>query len=470
MLTARSILSRPAAPAPGCKSPSRLRSAQSRGRPPALAWLVLVLLVTVLPRPARAAFDFNDTEWEGTSELLQIARTELGKERVELVATLDFEQLTPNDGVLVLHPEVELNPDEIAAFLIAGGRLAVLDDHGKATNLLARYRIQRVNAPLRPGQSLRQNPDLAVAIPAVQAVAGVEQNRHPVVVGVERLVTNHPSALVHPNLTPVLEIPAVGEPNATLAVTGVIANRGRLFVMGDPSAVINLMMRYPGNRAFGAGLVKYLVEPDTWGERGGKLYLVANGFRQRGQYGGQGGLVRDAREALSAFEDILTDVRSHGLPPGVALAFGAAAALLLLAWAVGTALKTYRPYLPRYAVAQPLLSQGGVAGRAAVLAAPSTDHALALTELHAALIETLAQRVSLDPKQSPERLLAEAEQQGLFDRKKADEIRALLRELARGPAALAAGQRLHLPASRLAELGKKTMALAHEIDHRGGVG
>jgi hypothetical protein len=156
------------------------------------------------------AFEFKDSEWEGTSELLEIARTELGKERVEILAAIDFERLTPADGVLVLHPDVELNPDEVAAFLVAGGRLALLDDHGKATGLLARYRIQRVNSPLRPAQSLRQNPDLAVAVPAVQSVAGVEQNRHPVVVGVDRLVTNHPTALLHPNLTPVLEIPAVG--------------------------------------------------------------------------------------------------------------------------------------------------------------------------------------------------------------------------------------------------------------------
>src|SRR5262245_5170202 len=109
-------------------------------RPAALLWLLAFGWLMLLPSRARAAFDFNDRDWEGTSELLEIARTELGKDRVELVATLDFEKLTPNDGVLVLHPEVEINPDEIAAFLIAGGRLAVLDDHGKATSLLARYR------------------------------------------------------------------------------------------------------------------------------------------------------------------------------------------------------------------------------------------------------------------------------------------------------------------------------------------
>jgi hypothetical protein len=435
------------------------------------AWVVgalLFLLLVATGRRAWAAFELNDREWEGGSELLEIAREELGRDRVELVGTLDFEQLTPNDGVLILHPEGDLNAEEFSAFLTAGGRLAVLDDHGKATNLLARYRVQRVPAPLRPAQTLRSNPDLAIAVPAVQSVAGVEQNRHPVVAGVERLVTNHPTALLHPNLTPVLEIPAIGEPNATLAVTGVIANRGRLFVMGDPSTLINLMLRYPGNRAFAKGLVKYLVEPDAWGERSGKLYILANKIRQRGHYGGEGGVARDARELLSSFEDLLAQVRKNGLPPGVALAFGAASALLLLAWAVGTTLKTYRPYLPRYAHAAPLLAQGGVAGRAAVLAAPTTDPALVLAELHAVLVETLADRLELDSKLAPERLIEEARERGLLSQEQAAEAHWLRKELARGPDALARGHRLSLLPARLRELGEKTLVLCNQIDQRMG--
>jgi hypothetical protein len=427
---------------------------------------LLLLLLVVSGRRAWAAFELNDREWEGGSELLEIAREELGRERVELVGTLDFEQLSPNDGVLVLHPENELNAEEFSAFLTAGGRLAVLDDHGKATNLLARYRVQRVPAPLRPAQTLRSNPDLAIAIPAVQSVAGVEQNRHPVVAGVDRLVTNHPTALLHPNLTPVLEIPAIGEPNATLAVTGVIANRGRLFVMGDPSTLINLMLRYPGNRAFAKGLVKYLVEPDAWGERSGKLYILANKIRQRGHYGGEGGVARDARELLSSFEDLLAQIRKSGLPPGVALAFGAACALLLLAWAVGTTLKTYRPYLPRYAHAAPLVAQGGVAGRAAVLSAPTTDPALVLAELHATLIETLADRLDMDAKLAPERLIEEARERGLLSQEQAASAHWLRKELARGPDALARNQRLSFPAPRLRELGEKTLVLCSQIDQR----
>src|SRR5689334_23042877 len=197
-------------------------------------WRRLALLSAAIGQlcvaaPAWAAFEFKDSTWEGSSEMLLLARERLGASRVKVVAKLDFAGLTPADGVLVLHPEVDLKHDEVSGFLAAGGRLAVLDDFGAADRLLEHYRIFRVQAPLRPAASLRDNPALAIAVPAVQAVAGQEQNRHPIVANVERIVTNHPSALTNPNLTPVLTIPALGEPDATLAVTGVIAGHGRLF-------------------------------------------------------------------------------------------------------------------------------------------------------------------------------------------------------------------------------------------------
>jgi hypothetical protein len=224
---------------------------------------LLALLGALAAPPLWAAFSVNDENWEGTSELLEIARAKLGRERVRVVATLNYGELTPADGVLVLAPRVELDYAELSAFLRAGGRLAVLDDYGTGAKLLQRFQIQRIQAPLRPARVLRSNSQLAIAVPAVQQVAGHEQGRHPVVADVDQLVTNHPTALTHPNLTPVLKIPAIGEPDAALAVTGIIVDRGRLFAMGDPSAVINLMLRYPGNRAFAAGLASYLVEADT---------------------------------------------------------------------------------------------------------------------------------------------------------------------------------------------------------------
>ena len=64
-----------------------------------------MLGVRVRSRDARAAaFEVNDTGWEGGSEMLEIARAELGAARVSAVAVLDWSDVQPEDGVLVVHP------------------------------------------------------------------------------------------------------------------------------------------------------------------------------------------------------------------------------------------------------------------------------------------------------------------------------------------------------------------------------
>jgi hypothetical protein len=416
--------------------------------------------------PAFGAFEANDAEWQGSSELLSIARAELGKERVAVVGTLDYETLKPEDGVLLLHPEVDIDREEMGAFLAAGGRLALLDDRGKAQTFLAQYRIARVEAPLRPALALRDNANLAIAVPYVQQVAGQEQNRHPIVREVDRVVTNHPTALAHPDLTMVLQIPAIGEPNATLAVTGVIGKRGRLFAMGDPSAFINLMLRYPGNRAFAKSLVRYLVEKDEWGERGGKLYIVANDFRQRGHFGGVSGVTREIRDALDGLNDALREAHESGLSGGFSLVLAAIALAVSLVWAFGHALRVYRRYVPRYAVATPLVAQGGAVGRAAVLAAPSTDRALVLAEIRSALVEALAERLDIDPRAATPRLIAEVEQKGVLGTEGVHALRALLLELDKGLQHLATRQRLRVAPAHVEVLHQKMMEILSEIDQR----
>lgn len=392
-----------------------LRSVRTGGRTsPALvvALVVTVALLLLLPRRAQAAFEVAEAGWEGTSELLALARERLGTERVLPVARLDYSALTPKDGVLILHPETDLDGDQLGAFLSAGGRVALLDDFGAAAPVLARYRIHRITAPLRPTQALRDNSRLAIALPAVQAVAGQEQNRHPIVAKVDRLITNHPTAFTHPNLTPVLTIPAVGEPDAALAVTGIIAGRGRLFAMGDPSAVINLMLRYPGNRAFAAGLVDYLVEDDSWGTRGGKLYVLANRFGQAGRFARAEGIAGELGEASDSVKEALRVWHDEGLPTGLALAFAAAGALAAIGWAALHALRAYRRLDPRYASTTPMLMQGGIPGRAAVLAAPTTDRALVVSELDSLFAEELSTRAGLPSSASPEQSLATLAQRG----------------------------------------------------------
>ena len=67
-----------------------------------IAAVCAFLAASLCPLASRAAFEVNDPEWEGTSELLDIARGELGRDRVEIVGTLDYGKLEANDGVLVL--------------------------------------------------------------------------------------------------------------------------------------------------------------------------------------------------------------------------------------------------------------------------------------------------------------------------------------------------------------------------------
>ena len=422
-------------------------------------------LALALSSAAHAAFDSNDTTWEGGSELFELAKKRLGRDRLEIAATLDYSKLSPKDGVVILHPEVPLDYAELSAFLRAGGRLALLDDHGTADKFLARFQISRVRAPQSPAKMLRDNPSLPIAEPAVQIVAGQEQNRHPITQNVDSVVTNHPTALTHPNLTPVLTIAARGEPDATLAVTGIIMNRGRLFAMGDPSAFINLMLRYPGNRKFAEGLLTYLVEPDSWGERGGKLYFVANRFQQKGQFGDRGGLLSGFGQALA---DAFNEMHEHGLPDPLPLLLAASGCLAVMAWALLYAARTRSRATPRYSAAEPLVAQGGVAGRIAVLSAPSTDAALGLSELRSAALDLLGERLGLGRSPSSKLVLAEIQRRQLLTESAWHELDSAFSELRIIEDRIVKKQRRLIPPARLESLRKKLMAAVLEIEQRCG--
>ncbi len=433
----------------------------------AIVVLGLVAAALHLAGAARAApFEGGDSTWQGTSQLIEIARRHLGKDRVELVDGLDYAALKPADGVIVLRPLVALDYDQLSAFLRAGGRLALLDDFGTGAALLDRFHIHRIPAPRHPAEMLRHNPELAIAVPAVQQVAGYEQGRHPVVANVQKLVTNHPTALTHPNLTPVLEIPAIGEPNATLAVTGIIVNRGRLFAMGDPSAVINQMLRYPGNRAFAEGLVDYLVEDDSWGPRGGKLYVVANRLSQHGQFGGGTSLARELRDHFDGLLDTLASFHREGLPDVLATILAALTALGAAAWVGLVSMRPYRHTTPRYAAGTPLLAQGGVAGRAAVLAAPTTDRALALLELRSALVEGLGHRLGLEATVGVSALLEEIDRQDALSQRSSAELKEMLTEMTRAESAVMASRPYRVKARRLADIRSQILAMLAEVDTR----
>jgi hypothetical protein len=422
---------------------------------------LLVLLAVLVglfgPREARAAFDVNDAGWEGGSELLEIARNELGASRVRPVAVLDWNDVQAEDGVLVVHPLQAMDESDTAGFMKAGGRLAILDDYGEGEQTLARFHIYRVPPPSRPVHSLRNRAALAIAEPVIDVVAGHATGPHPVVAHVQQLVTNHPTGLRHPALSPVLRIPANGEADVILAVAGQVG-KGRLFAMGDPSATMNQMLRYPGNRAFVAGLVRYLVDDDGATRRQGRLFIVTNHFGEEGSFGGQGTPLKELGSQLKGLVAAFAEARRNGFPGWVHFAAAAAAALGLAAWVTRASARPYQSPLPRYARPTPLVSQGGVAGRFAVLAAPTSPRNLALLELKSALYEALQPRLGFTVDPPPEALANLARKAGSLDDGSYSALKEILEMMHQVETAVVAG--------RPAGVAQRDLARAAAVVHQ----
>lgn len=454
----------------------------------------MLLFLTLWVGPTRAAFEIKDSTWEGASEFLAVARERLGKARVRVVPAVPWDEIQPKDALLALHPQRELDYREVAAFLAAGGRLGVLDDFGAGDTLLRRFRIHRVSAPLEPREPLRQNPNLPIAVPPDTPDA----RPHPIVAGVDRVVTNHPTGLETDSglkLTTVLELPSASGAPTALALIGVIGDTkrcglvaeggdgaerpisgaasapgrcGRLFAMGDPSVLINLMMRYPGNRAFAARLVDYLVGDDSWGPRGGNLYVVVNDFTQRGSFGKSASLSGAIEDRLEALERFIAEARREGLPASVAVLLSALLAAGAALWAVVSATRRYRRPAPRYARGTPLVAQGGLAGRAAVLSAETTHRALAVLELKTALEEAVRQRLDLPATASSKELLQEIVRQEALSQRSSDTLRALLGEMAQAENAVARSERIRVPAATIGRMHSAMVAILAELDSRPG--
>ena len=435
--------------------------ARATGRTLAVIAAFLVALITIAgsARTASAgAFELNDAGWEGASELLEIARAEIGAARVHAVAVLNWNEVQPEDGVLAVHPLQAMDEGDTAAFMKAGGRLAILDDYGRGDETLSRFRIERIPPPSRPVSALRNKSALAIAEPVVDVVAGHSGGPHPVVAHVQQLVTNHPMGLRHPNLSPVLRIRAIGEPDVVIAVAGQVG-KGRLFAMSDPSATINQMLRYPGNRAFVAGLVRYLVDDDGPHKRRGRLFIVANRFSEEGSFGGEGTIRKDLESQLKALAAALAAARADGLPPWAHVLVAAGLALSLAVWVARSAARPYKSPLPRYARPLPLVAQGGVAGRFAVLAAPTSPRSLALLELKSALYEGLQQKLGLTSEPAPDALARVAAQAGKLDGSAHSALKEVLQMMHDVETAVVAGRPAAVSQSALA----RAAAVVHDV-------
>jgi hypothetical protein len=392
--------------------------------PAAIGWICAAALASATllfaDTGAAAPFDVNGSDWEGCGDFVQLAREKLGAALL-VVDHIDFRRLGKGDALILIHPERRLDDDSLSAFLAAGGRVTLLDDYGTGDGLLRRYAIRRLATPRRPVQALRHNPELALAEPV---------GTHPLVRDVTRVVTNHATALVQPELTPLLQIPNLDGEAAVIALAGSVGDgdtlpKGHLVVVGDPSIVMNSMLRYPGNKQFADNLIAFAAENDDPTKRG-KIYLASGPFDQNGSFPSSSALTHAARGA----EDALEGARRLGLGPRAAYALAAFVGLGVVVWVGSRAGRTYRAVAPYFTRPLPLAAQGGAAGHAAVTGGKRAPRALAMYELEKALEEDLALLLGFDRVPAHDVLLDRMQEARLLDRKTLGSLRELLSRMA----------------------------------------
>jgi hypothetical protein len=282
-----------------------------------------------------ADYSVDSSAWNGLGDLLGLARG-LGIE-VRTGARIDLKSLRAQDGLLLVFPRQPPARADLSAFMYEGGRLAIADDFGAARSLLEGFGVQRHPPPqVAPERRLRGNPNVVIA------KAGPA---HPLNVGVGALVTNHPQTLGHVELEAIFSL---GGQSDAVVLSGAVG-KGRLVAIGDPSALINNMLEFRGNRAFARNLLRYL-------SQGGRLWIASPETELTGHYGTVAN--SDPLLGLRAGLRRLAQVR---LPESAVQLTTLVIAALLLLGAV-TALPRRSSYAR--AVSMPVVeNSGGFAGR-----------------------------------------------------------------------------------------------------------
>lgn len=296
-----------------------------------------LVLVLSQSRVSAEEITADNRGWNGLSELLAIAAQEGDTTRVSRV---DVSHLSPEDGLLIIHPVQPLPTGEIAKFMRSGGRVAVADDYGAGGRFLATFGMTLRDADAEPVRALRGNPAWPIATPLVA---------HALTDGVSALVTNHPRVLYHPTLTPVFELS--GDLGAVVLSGAVGA--GRLVAIADSSVLINNMLEFEGNRQFARDLIRFVRG------RGPKARLLIADSATHWEIG-----TRTFEQPLAQLAAALERLSHPQLPPLAVVVLSAALAGLLLSVAA-TSLPRRSAY-GRRAYLQGSECAAGMAGRVSI--------------------------------------------------------------------------------------------------------
>ena len=287
-----------------------------------------------------------------------MAKAELGPARVVVEHRLDYSKLTPEDAIILVHPVGDLDLPSLSRFLHAGGRVVLLDDFGDGDLLLSHFGMTR--RPLgEPTQVLGNRLYLPIAKPS---------SYHPTVADVDHVILNHASCIDHPDLSSVLEVEVRTGEKKAVAVAGAV-DKGRLLAVADSSVFVDAMLRFPGNATFARAVIRYAVEDDVWGKRGGRLYILSEGITQTGVYGESSAVSAFFEEATRGVREALQKLRDEGLGGAPALGLAVLAAVGCVSWVAKRAAKPHAPQIPRFLIPLTALGRGGQTGHVSTLTA-----------------------------------------------------------------------------------------------------
>lgn len=355
------------------------RSAVAFGARAALAITLILFSVSLVSRARAEVFDASRPGWDALSVFVGMARAELGAPRVVVTQQLDYSTLVPEDALVLVHPVGDLDLASLSRFLHEGGRIVLLDDFGDGDLLLSHFGMTR--RPLgEPSQTLGNRMYLPIAKPS---------GYHPTVIDVDHVVLNHASCIDHPDLSSVLEVETRQGEKKAVAVAGAVG-KGRLLAVSDSSVFVDGMLRFPGNETFARAVIRYAVEDDVWGKRGGRLVVVSDAVKQVGVFGEASATAAFFEEATRGLREALQKLREDGLTGTPALAVAVLAALGCVLWVAKRAAKPHAPQLPRFLLPVSALARGGQPSHVSTLVAKSTPRALALLEHKVAFEEKLA--------------------------------------------------------------------------------
>jgi len=342
---------------------------------------------------------YAQPRWDGLDSLLRTARgsgTEL-----TAAATLDLSRLEPRDALLISGASDALPVGALTTFLREGGRVALLDDFGGGERLLAAYQVKRLPPPETDVPSLRGSRALLIAYPA---------SEHPLVEGVELLLTNGATALAHHDLNPVFTF---GHTERALVLAGAVG-AGRLVAIGDASLLINQLMTLPSHQRFATNLIGYLKRPS------GRVFLIDAHTRFQGNYGA------NTARVLAHVDGFLKRVARPNLPAGVLSLVSLGLCAIASVIVIGS-LPRRSPYarselIPRASV------YAGFAARVAQSEHDPPNLIWMLLDYRRELTAELFRRLDLQEPSGVDAIAARAEQRGLAPQQGA-ELKALLGRL-----------------------------------------